>query len=170
MKLLIMSDSHGWGEEIVQLVKRHQHEVDAMIHCGDSELQVDASELQGLKMVKGNCDFGADFPEDLIETFGSFVVYATHGHLYNVKMTHVPLSYRAEEVGANLVCFGHSHVATSFKEQGIVFINPGSFRLPRSPKEQTYVICEVTDSTIHVRFYERESAEELRTLSENYSR
>lgn len=170
LKLLIMSDSHGWADEVVQVVDRHKHEVDELIHCGDSELQVDSKELSGVKTVKGNCDFGADFPEEIKETYGSLTLYVTHGHHYNVKMTYVPLSYRAEEVGANLVCFGHSHVADCFMEQGVLFINPGSMRLPRKPKEQTYVICDITDTEVEVSFYERVSGEKLTDLSRTYSR
>ncbi len=165
-----MSDSHGWSEEVKSVVERHQHETKAIIHCGDSELTKDAAALKGVKTVKGNCDFGSDFPEDILEVYENVRVYATHGHLYNVKMTSTPLSYRAEEVGADIVCFGHSHMATSFMEQGSIFINPGSLRLPRSPKEQTYVLCDVTDTEIDVRFYERETGKEITELAKTYQR
>lgn len=39
MNVLIISDSHGLEEELQTIAKRHEAEVDLMIHCGDSELE-----------------------------------------------------------------------------------------------------------------------------------
>ncbi|WP_078555405.1 metallophosphoesterase family protein [Bacillus alkalicellulosilyticus] len=167
MKALVLSDSHGWKKEIADIISRHKDSVDIIFHCGDSELEKKSPELQGIKVVKGNCDY-ADFAEDIIETVSGVTFYITHGHLYNVKMTHVPLSYRAEEVGATVACFGHSHVATSFEENGVIYINPGSIRLPRGRKEQTYCICEV-DEQITVRFFER-GGNEVKDMRKIYAR
>jgi putative phosphoesterase len=153
MKALIISDSHGWGNELKKVIERHRDEVDTLLHCGDSELTADHEALRDLKVVKGNCDFGMDFPDDLTETVQGVTVYVTHGHLYNVKMTHVPLSYRAEEKGAQIACFGHSHVATAFQENGVVYINPGSIRLPRERAEGTYCICEYIENDIKIIYF-----------------
>ncbi|MFC0557848.1 metallophosphoesterase family protein [Halalkalibacter alkalisediminis] len=156
MRALIISDSHGWSKELQIVLDRHRNEVDALFHCGDSELTADDPVINGVKVVSGNCDFGTDFPDDVIEQIKGVTIYVTHGHLYNVKMTHVPLSYRAEEKQAQIACFGHSHVATTFQENGVVYINPGSIRLPREHKDGTYCICEYSDSTIEVTFYNYE--------------
>ncbi|WP_227936677.1 metallophosphoesterase family protein [Alkalihalobacillus deserti] len=153
MKALIISDSHGWGNRLKKIIDRHRNEVDALFHCGDSELTADHAAIKGVKVVKGNCDFGEDFPHDVTEQVKGVTFYITHGHLYNVKMTHVPLSYRAEEKQAQITCFGHSHVATAFQENGVIYINPGSIRLPREHKDGTYCICEYGDSDIKITFY-----------------
>lgn len=154
MKALIISDSHGFEKELKLIADRHRHEVDALFHCGDSELPNGHEALEGLHIVKGNCDFNVDFPDDLTETIRGVTFYVTHGHLYNVKMTHVPLSYRAEENQAQIACFGHSHVATAFQENGVVYINPGSIRLPRNRVERTYCICEGEGETIKITYYD----------------
>ncbi|RWZ59853.1 metallophosphoesterase [Halobacillus fulvus] len=141
-KVLIISDSHGLTEEVQAIKERHQHEVDAMIHCGDSELSYDAEELKGFYYAKGNCDFEPEMEDDQLVQVGDLKILATHGHLYQVKSTLMPLSYRAEEVGAQVACFGHSHIAGAEKVQDILFINPGSSRLPRDRKEPTYALLQ----------------------------
>ncbi|MBP3949692.1 metallophosphoesterase family protein [Bacillus suaedae] len=156
MKALIISDSHGWQRELKEIVDRYRTEVDIIIHCGDSELDRDNEALTGVKVVKGNCDFGDDFEEEIIETVEATSIYVTHGHLYNVKMTTVPLTYRAEEKQADIACFGHSHIATTFEQNGIIYINPGSIKLPMGKRIRTYCICERTDDKTTVTFFEKD--------------
>ncbi|MCM3715061.1 metallophosphoesterase [Alkalihalobacillus oceani] len=155
MKALILSDSHGLVEEVEAIISRHRAEVDLVLHCGDSELPEQHQALQQAIVVRGNCD-ASPFPDEWSETVLGVALYATHGHKYNVKMTYVTLSYRAEEVGAHIACFGHSHVATAFKENDIIYINPGSIRLPRDRKEGTYCLCERTETETIVTFYTKD--------------
>ncbi|MBA2173411.1 metallophosphoesterase [Halobacillus locisalis] len=153
-KVLIISDSHGLTKELADIKVRHQNEVDAMIHCGDSELAYDAEELQGFYYAKGNCDFEPEMVDEQVVKVGDLTIYATHGHLYQVKSTLMPLSYRAEEVGAQVACFGHSHIAGAEKVNDTLFINPGSSRLPRDREEPTYAILEWdTLEHVHLQFY-----------------
>lgn len=153
-KALIVSDSHGLTEELITLKDRHKSDMDLLIHCGDSELSTNAEELSGYVKVRGNMDFlGRDFPNEAIEMLGDKCIYITHGHLYDVKMSYLSLAYRAEETGASIACFGHSHVAEAFEREGMIFINPGSIRLPRGRFEKTYAILEVEDKLVSVTFY-----------------
>ncbi|WP_108669397.1 metallophosphoesterase family protein [Peribacillus acanthi] len=156
MKILIVSDSHGQTEILESLKKRHQDEVQAMVHCGDSELSSEDSALSGFKVVKGNCDFGGTFPEELTFSQSGYTFYVAHGHKHNVKMTLMNLMYRAEEVAANIVCFGHSHLAGSEMIDGKLYINPGSINLPRGRKEKTYAILEMEGTIANVHFYDEE--------------
>ncbi|MQR95371.1 metallophosphoesterase family protein [Fictibacillus phosphorivorans] len=153
-KALIVSDSHGLTDELETLKRRYQDEVDLMIHCGDSELSTSSKEMSGFVTVKGNMDYlGDDFPNEAIELLGDTCIYITHGHLYDVKMSYLSLAYRAEETGATIACFGHSHVAEAFEREGMIFINPGSIRLPRGSFDKTYAILEIEDRSIFVSFY-----------------
>jgi uncharacterized protein len=144
MKVLIISDTHGWEDELLRVIKRHKHEVDFTIHCGDSELPVEADVLQHVHTVKGNCDF-EPFPEEIIYEHESKIFYITHGHLHNVKHSLMSLKYRAEEVGADVVCFGHSHVIACEKNEETLFINPGSLKSPRNVTIGTYAIYQLND-------------------------
>ncbi|MCQ6266485.1 metallophosphoesterase [Fictibacillus sp. WQ 8-8] len=160
MKVLIVSDSHGYKKELEMIKDRHRGEVEAMIHCGDSELTADSRELKDFITVQGNMDYAApDLPTEAIELIGDTCFYVTHGHLYNVKMSLVSLTYRGEETGAKVICYGHSHTAHSFEKNGHIYINPGSIRMPRERFEKTYAICEVEGSTVNVYFLDLEGKE-----------
>lgn len=152
--VLIVSDSHGLTEQVQNIKDRHAHEVDGMIHCGDSELEYRSKEMDGFMKVKGNCDFSEEYPEELQESIQDMSFFVTHGHLFRVKSTLMPLSYRADELGAHIVCFGHSHIAGAEMVNGKLFINPGSIRLPRNHPEKTYAIVTWDQQqSVHVHFY-----------------
>lgn len=165
MNALLISDSHGWTNELVKIKDRHKNEVDFMLHCGDSELPSTSEEMSGFSAVRGNCGFDSTYPEDSIVLLNGKKVLLTHGHLYNVKMTLMNLKYRAQETGANIVCFGHSHIAGAELIEETLFINPGSIRLPRMRKEGTYVILTIVENKIEVTFYSTEgkAVDELTT-------
>ncbi|MBU8689435.1 metallophosphoesterase [Priestia megaterium] len=153
MKLLIVSDSHGLQEELRTIRERHA-DVDKMIHCGDSELPQDSKEMSAFLGVRGNCDYDASYVNDRVESLGEAACLVTHGHLYNVKMSMMNLHYKAREVGANVVCFGHSHIAGAELMDGVLFINPGSMLLPRMRKERTYAILVMDGTEATVQFYD----------------
>lgn len=151
-KVLILSDSHGLKDNIKMIIQRH--EANDVIHCGDSELDYDAEELTQVIKVRGNCDFDQKFPDDQIKEIGDLKIFITHGHLYDVKMNFMRLAYRAKEVGANVICFGHTHIAGAEKIENQLFINPGSIRMPRNRVEPTYAMLEwETMQLIKVNFY-----------------
>lgn len=152
VKVLIMSDSHGLTEEIEQINQRHN--LTYNIHCGDSELPYNADVLQDFTTVAGNCDMFSYFKDDEIIEVNGLTILVTHGHLYAVKANLQRLSYRAEEVGAHIVCFGHSHYVHAENIDNIVYVNPGSIRFPRGRKEKTYIVMEIINDEIKVNFHE----------------
>jgi putative phosphoesterase len=154
MKALIVSDSHGLTKELEEIAERHRHEVNVFIHCGDSELSPNQKEIERFFIVRGNCDFTAAFPNERIEEVEGIRFFITHGHLYNVKMSLLNLYYRAKETKANVVCFGHSHIAGAEKIDDILFINPGSILLPRVRKEKTYALLQIENGKATVQFYD----------------
>ncbi|PFA61877.1 YfcE family phosphodiesterase [Bacillus sp. AFS015802] len=152
MKLLVVSDSHGSKEELMDLSRKYQSGVDAMIHCGDSELSADDPALSPYLVVRGNCDMDARLPDDLVEKVGGHSILVTHGHHYGIKMSLMKLRYRAEEAGAQFVFFGHSHTLGAELNDGTLFLNPGSILLPRGRSERTYALVEAQDQEIKVTF------------------
>ena len=168
MKILIVSDSHGDRQALLNLKEKYEHEVDAMIHCGDSELQHDDPVLKNFIYVKGNCDYDTHFSNESVRDLGGYRFFITHGHLYNVRMTLQNLSYKAEEVGANIVLFGHTHyVGSELGDDKVLYVNPGSILLPRGRKEKTYAILELKDKEVDVQIYDHEG-HYLKDLSASY--
>ena len=155
MKLLIMSDTHS---DILTMehVMQYHHDVDAVIHCGDSELDYSYFEEKQIHVVKGNCDFDVSFPNEVIFQVKNEIIFVTHGHLYQIKSTLMPIFYRAQEVQASIVCFGHSHLLGAEVNNGILFVNPGSLHLPRGRKEKSYAIVEKLDKKWGIFFFSEE--------------
>ena len=151
-KVLILSDSHGLTNEILKIKNRHQ--LKYVIHCGDSELDIDDPVLQDVINVSGNCDFDARLPEMQTLQVGELTFLVTHGHLYSVGTNLLNLSYLASEKNADIVCFGHTHIAGAKKIENHLFVNPGSIRLPRDDKGKTYAIIEWNNlENVFVKFY-----------------
>ncbi len=161
-KVLILSDSHGLTKEIEQIKIRHH--ADLNIHCGDSELPTDAPQLTAFTTVRGNCDWTATFPHEEVIEVGGVRIFISHGHLTQVKSTLMNLQYRALEFDADIVCFGHSHIAYAEMIDHCLFINPGSIRFPNRIKEPSYVLLEwESKADIKATFY-HVNGEEISTL------
>lgn len=160
-RVLILSDSHGWDHEVQAIKERNQHNADAMIHCGDSELTFDSEALKGFAKVRGNMDMDAQFPNEQEIKVGNMHFFITHGHLFNIHSSLMNLSYRADELGANIICYGHSHIAIAEKQNDQLIINPGSIRQPRSAHPGSYAILESDNELkeVSVRFYTKDDQE-----------
>lgn len=158
-KVLVISDSHGLTRELEVIRQRHINDVDVMIHCGDSQLMPDDRAMTGYVTVLGNCDFGGGFPLDTVVEVSGYKFFITHGHRYSVKTSLMNLKYKAEEMGANIVCFGHSHVLGAEVIGGTLFLNPGSIRLPRERLEKTYVILDLKDEMVKMSVYDVDGKE-----------
>lgn len=165
-KILVVSDSHGFTRELELLKDRHQNEVDLMIHCGDSQLMPDQKSISGFITVLGNCDFGG-FPLEEIINVSGYKIFITHGHKYSIKTSLMTLNYRAKEVDADIVCFGHSHVLGTELINGTLFLNPGSIRLPRGGLEKTYMILDLLEEKINISVFEL-NGKEIKSLSHEF--
>lgn len=152
MKILVMSDTHG-DSHIIDVVKKHVGSVDAIFHCGDSELDLHHSSLEGVQVVLGNCDMDSSIPIEVNTTVKGTNIFMTHGHLFQVKSTLMSLNYRAQELKAQIVLFGHSHVLGAELINGVLFVNPGSLKVPRGRKEKSYAIIEKSSSQWVVTFF-----------------
>ena len=94
-----MSDSHG-DRDIIQTIKdQYQGKVDAIFHNGDSELLSNDPIWEGIKVVRGNCDYDNGYPESLVTQLGDAIIAQTHGHLYGINFTWERLDLWATCIG-----------------------------------------------------------------------
>jgi uncharacterized protein len=152
MRILVMSDTHG-ETAVIARVRQHAGLVDAVFHCGDSELDANHETLKGTFVVEGNCDWDSSLPAEVITEVNGIKIFMTHGHLHQVKSSMMPLSYRAQEIGADIVLFGHSHMLGAELVNNTLFVNPGSLSSPRGRREKSYAIIEKTSIAWLVSFF-----------------
>ncbi len=133
MKIIVASDSHYEKAMLMNLAGeiRRRGDIDAVIHLGDME--GDAEWLrrnlsQPVYGVPGNCDmkFGPSAEQTLV--LGGATIFLCHGHTRRVKYSLEPLSYRAEELGASLALFGHTHARCLQNLGGVLLVNPGALK------------------------------------------
>jgi putative phosphoesterase len=152
MKYLILSDSHGFHDTVSKLKKELKH-VDAIIHlgdhCEDVRILAENSNLPVYAII-GNCDsksFGKT--EILIKDQGKSVLM-THGHHYNVKHSLMNLFYKGQEIGADIILFGHTHIPLTEIVEGIWIHNPGSLCLPKVGTTKGFSILEISESEVRI--------------------
>ncbi|MCM0650731.1 metallophosphoesterase [Clostridium swellfunianum] len=151
MKIAVISDTHRHRYSLNQIVKLID-DTDMLIHLGDNVEDVETFQANykgKIINVRGNCDFTSFTPAERLEEIEGKKVYITHGHRYDVKYGLLKLKYRAKEVGADIVLFGHTHEFTEIYEDGIWFINPGSASLPRD-SSKSIVILEISHNKVLV--------------------
>ncbi len=132
MKALVISDSHGATgilRDLLVLVEQ-QGKPDALIYCGDGIYDVLPYRQYSLRFwaVRGNCDLSAprDIPAERQERLQGVQVFIAHGNGYHAKRGPQTLCYRAQELGAQVVCYGHSHRPLNEWLQGVLMLNPGA--------------------------------------------
>ncbi|AJA47446.1 phosphodiesterase [Clostridium pasteurianum DSM 525 = ATCC 6013] len=148
MLIGVLSDTHRINGYIKEACK-YTKDCDIIMHLGDNV--EDVGEIKQyykgkIINVSGNCDY-TDVPSEKIEIIEGKKFFLTHGHRYNVKSSLMNLKYKALETGADIVLFGHTHIAISAEEDGILFINPGSVSMPRNGKNSIAFI-EIVDGNI----------------------
>lgn len=132
MKILVLSDSHSGLAFMRSCIDRV--EPDMVIHLGDyyDDGQIMAEEFSFLPFwqVPGNCDRFRCPPstaEVLALSVDGVRVYMTHGHRHRVKSGIDRLLEDARDAHADLVLYGHTHIADCHRESdGLWVLNPGS--------------------------------------------
>ena len=112
MLIAVISDTHRVAKYI-NIAKEYIKSADVLIHLGDNSEDIE-------ELTKG-----------CIIVLEGKKIFITHGDLYGVKYSLTNLYYRAKEVEADIVLFGHTHEQIILNEDGIIFMNPGSISLPK---------------------------------------
>ena len=73
---------------------------------------------------------------------GGVRIFATHGHLFNVKYDPSLSELVREAKDADVVLFGHTHSAHREKRDGMEILNPGSIGRGARPSYGVIMICD----------------------------
>ena len=161
-KYLVLSDSHG-HTEYFEAVMPFLDQVEGVLHLGDH--LADLAVLRGLRPndskdfyrgVRGNCDEASTGPLELILEMDGHKVLLSHGHRFDVKVSLNPLFYRASELGAQVVLYGHSHISDTTVHSGVIFHNPGSIALPKGGTKRCFSIMTIDAAGVTFDFHDVE--------------
>lgn len=146
MKIIALSDTHGslMLDNFALLLS----DADIIAHLGDgyNDAQHLSSECgKSIISLKGNCDFSGQIYQTLVVE-GHTILF-THGHAYGVKSDLMRLNYFADEIGADIVFYGHTHIPDVSFFYNKWFINPGSLGRPRNGM-RTYVTVNITADSV----------------------
>ena len=162
MKWMIASDLHGSAYYCRKMLEAFEREgADRLFLLGDLLYHGPRNDLpreyapkevipllngkkEKLLCVRGNCDAEVDqmvleFPvlaDYAVLPVGQRLIYATHGHIYNVNNL-PPLA------PGDVLLHGHTHVPawTEFG-QGNLYLNPGSVSIPKENSPHSYLTLE----------------------------
>lgn len=96
------------------------------------------------KATKNNFDFVIQKTKMI--NVASKNILITHGHLFGVSYGLLNLQEEAFSKNADLVLFGHTHVAEFEKSKNVTFINPGSPSLPRRNMPPSFAVVKIDSS------------------------
>lgn len=130
MKTIVaFSDSHGFP--LPAKLDAVAHEADYVFFLGDGISGLgDIMLHKGLHAVRGNCDGYNGFPDEELVEVENVKILLTHGHNHHVKRDKLSLFLRAQELGANIALYGHTHFAEEEEQDGILLLNPGAISSP----------------------------------------
>ena len=162
MKWMIASDLHGSAVYCRRMIEAFEREgADRLLLLGDLLYHGPRNDLpegyapkevmpllNGMKSkllcVRGNCDAEVDqmvldFPilaDYAVLPVGQRLVYATHGHVHNLKNL-PPLA------PGDILLHGHTHIPawTEFVEENL-YLNPGSLSIPKENSPHSYMTLE----------------------------
>ena len=162
MKWMIASDLHGSAYYCKKMLEAYDKEGaqrllllgDILYHGPRNDLPRDYAPKEVIAIlnarkadiynVRGNCDTEVDqmvldFPilaDYAVLPVGRRLVYATHGHVHNLKKL-PPLA------PGDVLLHGHTHIPawTEFGE-GNLYLNPGSVSIPKEGSAHSYMTLE----------------------------
>lgn len=149
MKILVLSDTHRDMSRAYRIINIIKDEIDCIFHLGDNVEDADSIRLNtNLEVynVAGNTDYTVSVPDERFVEFNGKKILLTHGHLYNIYSSLNSLYYRAAEIRADAVLFGHTHIPLVETKNNVLIFNPGSITRPRGNSTYSYGILNIDDN------------------------
>lgn len=151
MKLVILSDTHGYVEEVYRRLKEEKG-IQMIIHLGDytqDGLELERKLSIPTFCIKGNNDYADRVsPPEAALTINRTRVYLTHGHRSGVHSSRLLVGERAGEKECVIAFYGHTHIFRDETINGVRILNPGSPVLPRGGDKKSFIIAHIGDGKI----------------------
>ena len=162
MKILIVSDIHGRGDLLCDLLELHRDR-DGLVFLGDGIrdifTDVTANGRKWFSGVAGNCDWMSfsslyDFPEETFISADGFKILLMHGHTRGVKSGIEKAAVYASKSGADILLFGHTHrplekyISEESEIDGYAFSKPLWIFNPGSLSEHSYGLLQTKNGQL----------------------
>lgn len=158
MRIVAMSDSHGDGNAVRQVVETHLGDADLFLHLGDGAAEfcavMEEYPRKAAAYVVGNNEsvfFQWNHRKSMTIDAGGHTIFLTHGDRLHVKLDLLELLYMGKRSGTDVILFGHTHRALDEETDGIRLINPGALRYPRGGGP-SYAVLDLAENKIAVQF------------------
>ena len=145
----VISDTHGALHPDIETVF---HNVDLIIHAGDIGSEAVFRKLESIApvtAVRGNMDYSgplSSLPEYEMITVLSQNIYILHD-LNRLDL--IPV-----KADISVVISGHTHCPKAYQKDGVLYLNPGSSRLPRHSGGPSVAFLSISKSGIQHRHIE----------------
>lgn len=149
-RILVFSDSHGEPKEMKKIIE-NMPDVSAVIHLGDLNRDIQFLEDTFFDFpiygVQGNNDFSGAYPNEKMLQIDGKNIFITHGHYYLSGWDPTPLKSAPATEEADLILFGHTHIAEEEHFEGKILANPGSISRPKTGAP-SYGVIEIEDGNL----------------------
>ncbi len=157
MRIGVFSDSHGDISNARRFFDSLSP-LDCLFHLGD--YAADGAKLSRLfscpvYAVRGNCDYRSDEPLERVVDLGGKRFLLLHSHQYYFTEA---LLYRCEEVHADMVLYGHTHIPDLSADGPRLLLNPGSLSRPRAGSAESCALIVMDGNDLTVRFINPDTA------------
>jgi len=135
-RVIVFSDTHG-NARYMREVLDQRGPFSMMLHLGDGFAEArHLADQNGMPFagVLGNEDYGIKAPETRSLILCGKSIFLMHGHQMEINPYHdaaqwekhyEALSRRAQNNGAEVLLFGHTHKALLHRHRGVLLANPG---------------------------------------------
>lgn len=149
MKILVFSDTHNYLDNAREVLRRIGGQMDMVLHLGDHD--TDAMELKRNFHLSRSIMCWATTITPGIRPIRRWYSQAeklllVHGHKQRVYWNYDSISYWAEEQGADVVLFGHTHRPVYDDRGRVMLFNPGSISMPRGGTPPTFGILTIEEN------------------------
>ena len=175
-KVLVISDSHGYKENLRHALELYAHSSDALLFLGDgiqdlfniieenSHIPSDISIIPPVvAFVRGNGDDSVyslatqevqriEIPETQIVTVAGKKIFMSHGHRLDVYYTRDFIISKVQQAECSGGLFGHTHVPFQERIGDILILNPGSCSRPRNYSDKSCVILTIKKDSAQVEY------------------